>query len=43
VAVAAQEPDALDRLRELHRVHARGGSGDGALRALERIAPTLAA
>jgi RNA polymerase sigma factor (sigma-70 family) len=43
VAIAARELDALVRLGELHRAHARGGSADGAIRALERIAPTLAA
>ena len=43
LAVAARELDDLVRLGELHRAHARGGSAEGALRALERVAPTLAA
>ena len=43
VAVAARELDDLVRLGELHRAHARRGSAEGALRALERLAPTLAA
>jgi RNA polymerase sigma factor (sigma-70 family) len=42
VALAARELDALVRLGELHRAHARPGSPAGAVRALERIAPTLA-
>jgi len=43
VAVAARELDDLVRLGELHRVHARRGTAEGALRALFRVAPTLAA
>jgi RNA polymerase sigma factor (sigma-70 family) len=43
VAAAARELDDLVRLGELHRAHARPGTPAGALRALERIAPTLAA
>jgi RNA polymerase sigma factor (sigma-70 family) len=43
VAAAARELDDLVRLGELHRAHARRGSAEGALRALERVAPTLAA
>jgi RNA polymerase sigma factor (sigma-70 family) len=43
IAVAARELDALVRLGELHRVHARPGTPDGALRALVRVAPTRAA
>lgn len=43
VAEAARELDDLVRLGELHRAHARGASADGALRALARLAPTLAA
>jgi RNA polymerase sigma factor (sigma-70 family) len=43
VVVAARELDDLVRLGELHRVHARGGTADGAVRALVRVAPTLAA
>lgn len=43
VAVAARELDDLVRLGELHRAHARRGSAEGAVRALERVAPTLAA
>ena len=43
VVVAARELDDLVRLGELHRAHARGGSAEGAIRALERVAPTLAA
>ena len=41
--IAARELDRLVRLGELHRVHARGGSAEGAVRALQRVAPTLAA
>jgi hypothetical protein len=43
VAVAARELDNLVRLGELHRVHARSGTAQGAVRALVRVAPTLAA
>ena len=43
LAAAARELDDLVRLGELHRAHARPGSPAGALRALERVAPTLAA
>ena len=43
LAVAARELDDLARLGELHRVHARRGTADGAVRALARVAPTLAA
>jgi DNA-directed RNA polymerase specialized sigma24 family protein len=43
LAVAARELDALVRLGELHRAHARRGTADGALRAMARVAPTLAA
>jgi RNA polymerase sigma factor (sigma-70 family) len=43
VAVAARELDHLVRLGELHRVHARSGTAEGAVRALARVAPTLAA
>lgn len=43
VAVAARELDDLVRLGELHRAHARPGNAAGAVRALERVAPTLAA
>ena len=43
VAVAARELDDLVRLGELHRVHARGATAEGAVRALARVAPTLAA
>ncbi|HEX2103973.1 MAG TPA: hypothetical protein VHF51_10005, partial [Solirubrobacteraceae bacterium] len=43
VAVAARELDDLVRLGELHRAHARRGTAEGAIRALERVAPTLAA
>ncbi len=43
LAVAARELDDLVRLGELHRAHARTGSAEGAVRALERVAPTLAA
>lgn len=43
VAVAARELDDLARLGDLHRAHARPGSAEGALRALLRVAPTLAA
>ena len=43
LTVAARELDDLVRLGELHRARARGGTAEGALRALERVAPTLAA
>jgi RNA polymerase sigma factor (sigma-70 family) len=43
VDAAARELDDLVRLGELHRVHARRGTADGAIRALFRVAPTLAA
>jgi len=43
LVVAARELDDLVRLGELHRAHARRGSAEGAVRALERVAPTLAA
>jgi DNA-directed RNA polymerase specialized sigma24 family protein len=43
LATAARELDDLVRLGELHRAHARGASAAGAVRALERVAPTLAA
>ena len=43
LAGAARELDDLVRLGELHRAHARRGSAEGAVRALERVAPTLAA
>jgi RNA polymerase sigma factor (sigma-70 family) len=43
VTVAARELDDLVRLGELHRAHARRTSAGGAVRALERVAPTLAA
>ena len=43
VAAAARELDDLVRLGELHRAHHRPGTAAGALRALERVAPTLAA
>jgi RNA polymerase sigma factor (sigma-70 family) len=43
LAVAARELHDLVRLGELHRAHARRGSAEGAVRALERVAPTLAA
>jgi RNA polymerase sigma factor (sigma-70 family) len=43
LAAAARELDALVRLGELHRAHARRGTAEGAVRALERVAPTLAA
>jgi DNA-directed RNA polymerase specialized sigma24 family protein len=43
VDAAARELDDLVRLGELHRVHARRGTADGATRALLRVAPTLAA
>ncbi|HEX8121916.1 MAG TPA: RNA polymerase sigma factor [Solirubrobacteraceae bacterium] len=42
LATAARELDDLARLGELHRAHARGASAAGAVRALERVAPTLA-
>jgi hypothetical protein len=40
---AAEELDALVRLGELHRAHARPAGAEGALRALDLAAPTLAA
>jgi RNA polymerase sigma factor (sigma-70 family) len=43
LATAARELDDLARLGELHRAHARRSSAEGAVRALERVAPTLAA
>jgi RNA polymerase sigma factor (sigma-70 family) len=43
LATAARELDDLVRLGELHRAHARRGTADGAVRALARVAPTLAA
>jgi RNA polymerase sigma factor (sigma-70 family) len=43
LATAARELDDLVRLGELHRAHARRSSAEGAVRALERVAPTLAA
>jgi DNA-directed RNA polymerase specialized sigma24 family protein len=43
LAAAARELDDLVRLGELHRAHDRPGTAAGALRALERVAPTLAA
>jgi RNA polymerase sigma factor (sigma-70 family) len=43
LTLAAEELDDLVRLGELHRARARGGTAEGALRALARIAPTLAA
>jgi len=43
LATAARELDDLVRLGELHRVHARSASAEGALRALALVAPTLAA
>jgi RNA polymerase sigma factor (sigma-70 family) len=43
VDAAARELNDLVRLGELHRVHARRGTADGAIRALFRVAPTLAA
>jgi RNA polymerase sigma factor (sigma-70 family) len=42
LAAAARELDDLVRLGELHRAHARGASAAGAVRALQRVAPTLA-
>jgi RNA polymerase sigma factor (sigma-70 family) len=42
LATAARELDDLVRLGELHRARARPGTAGGALRALERVAPTLA-
>lgn len=39
---AARELDDLVRLGELHRVHSRQASPERALRALHRVAPTLA-
>jgi RNA polymerase sigma factor (sigma-70 family) len=43
LARAAEELDALVRLGELHRAHARPAQADGALRALALAAPTLLA
>lgn len=43
LAAAARELDDLVRLGELHRAHDRPGTATGAVRALERVAPTLAA
>jgi hypothetical protein len=43
LGTAARELDDLVRLGELHRAHARGATAAGAVRALERVAPTLAA
>jgi len=43
VTAAARELDDLARLGELHRVHARRGTADGAMRPLRLVAPTLAA
>lgn len=43
LGAAARELDDLVRLGELHRAHGRPGSADGAVRALRRVAPTLAA
>ena len=43
LATAARELDDLVRLGELHRARARGATAAGAVRALERVAPTLAA
>jgi RNA polymerase sigma factor (sigma-70 family) len=43
LATAARELDDLARLGELHRAHARRSSAEDAVRALERVAPTLAA
>jgi hypothetical protein len=43
LAGAAREFDDLERLGELHRAHTRGASADGAMRALRRVTPTLAA
>ena len=43
LAAAARELDDLVRLGELHRAHARCATAAGAVRALERVAPTLAA
>jgi RNA polymerase sigma factor (sigma-70 family) len=43
VISAARELDDLVRLGELHRAHDRPGTAAGAVRALERVAPTLAA
>ena len=43
LATAARELDDLVRLGELHRAHARSATATGAVRALERVAPTLAA
>jgi len=40
---AAEELDSLVRLGELHRAHARPARAEGAIRALELVAPTLAA
>lgn len=43
IAVAARELDDLVTLGELHRAQARPGGPAGAVRALARVAPTLAA
>ena len=43
LSTAARELRDLVRLGELHRAHARGATAEGAVRALERVAPTLAA
>jgi RNA polymerase sigma factor (sigma-70 family) len=43
VAAAARELDHLVTLGELHRAHARPAGPGGAIRALARVAPTLAA
>ena len=43
LTTAARELDDLVRLGELHRSRGRGGSADAAMRALTRVAPTLAA
>ena len=43
LATAARELDDLVRVGELQRTHARGATAAGAVRALERVAPTLAA
>ena len=42
LTAAAEELDDLVRLGELHRVRMRSGTAEGALRALDRVAPTLA-
>ncbi len=43
LTAAARELDGLVRLGELHRSRARGATAEGALRAMARVAPTLAA